>query len=51
MEWEETYKIGYLGSILPEAGGAGAYRLYAAGVAVMIMAGTVITARKKVDDK
>ena len=41
----------YTGSTLPETGGAGTYLLYAAGVAVVITAGTVIAARKKADDE
>ena len=41
----------YTGSTLPETGGAGTYLLYAAGVAVVITAGTVIAARKKADEE
>ena len=41
----------YTGSTLPETGGVGTYLLYAAGVAVVITAGTVIAARKKADEE
>ena len=41
----------YTGSTLPETGGTGTYLLYAAGVAVVITAGTVIAARKKADEE